>query len=124
MTSICTYQSASLNIESVEVSVAYFPFTDLHSFKDYISFVYICAPDEFPEREGVSPDEQWTLDLAFEGLHYGLKLTADEKGNLPVLTTCRALVDEAHVHYHEGRMREGFFTLEAMAKLIRKLPSQ
>ena len=46
--------------------MAKFPFTDLHSFKDYVGFVQLCAPNRFPRRDGVSAEEQWTLDLAFE----------------------------------------------------------
>jgi hypothetical protein len=104
--------------------MAPWPFHDLHGFKDYISFVYIRAPDRFREREGYGPDEQWTLELAFEGLRHGLDITAKEKGELPVLEKCRAMVEEAYVHYREGRMREGSFMLQDMAKLIRKLRSQ
>lgn len=104
--------------------MATWPFHDLHGFKDYISMVYIRAPDRFREREGYGPDEQWTLDLAFEGLRHGLAITAKEKGELPVLATCRAMVEEAYNHYREGRVREGCFKLQEMAKLIRKLPSQ
>jgi hypothetical protein len=104
--------------------VAKFPFTDLHSFKDYVAFVRLCAPDEFPEREGLAPDERWTLDLAFDGLRYGLDLTAKEKGDLPVLTRCRGMVEEAYEHYRAGRMREGFFKLQEMEKNLKKLPSQ
>jgi hypothetical protein len=47
---------------------AAFPFSDLHSFKDYVGFVKLCAPDSFLVREGVGPSDQWTLELAFEGL--------------------------------------------------------
>lgn len=99
-------------------------FHDLHGFKDYISMVYIGAPDRFREREGRGPEEQWTLDLAFEGLRHGLAITAEEKGELPVLVTCRTMVEEAYAHYCEGRIREGCLKLQEMAKLIRKLPSQ
>ncbi len=99
-------------------------FHDLHGFKDYVTFVYLCAPDHFPEREGFGPDEQWTLDLAFEGLRHGLSLTATEKGELPVVATCRSMVEEAYTHYGEGRMREGFFKLEEMEKLLKTLPSR
>ena len=59
---------------------AAFPFSDLHSFKDYVGFVKLCAPDDFPSREGVGPADQWTLDLAFGGLRLGLKMAAEEKG--------------------------------------------
>lgn len=99
-------------------------FHDLHGFKDYISFVYISAPDRFQEREGYGPNDQWTLDLAFEGLRHGLAITAKKKGELPVLATCRAMVEEAYTHYREGRDRDGCLKLQEMAKLIRKLPSR
>lgn len=104
--------------------MAPWPFHDLHSFKDYVSFVRLCTPDEYPVREGFGQDGQWTLDIAFEGLRYGLMLTTKEKGELPVLATCRAMVEEAYNHYREGRMRDGFFKLQEMEKLLRKLPSQ
>jgi hypothetical protein len=108
---------------SPEKKLAYFGFHDLHSFKDFVGFVRLCAPDQFPHQDWLKPDEQWTLDRAFEGLRYGLDLTAQEKGELPVLATCRSLVKEAYVHYTNGRMREGYFKIEEMEKLLRKIPS-
>jgi hypothetical protein len=57
---------------------AEFPFSDLHSFKDYVGFVKLCAPDKFAPREGVSPADQWTLDLAFAGLRLGLRMAIEE----------------------------------------------
>lgn len=104
--------------------MAEFPFNDLHSFKDYVVFVQMCLPDEFPAREGVGPDEQWTLGLAFEGLRHGLSLAIEEKGERPVFEQCRKLVEEAYKHYLEGKEREGFFALEEVQKLLRKVPSQ
>ena len=99
-------------------------FHDLHGFKDFVTSVGMCAPDQFPVHDFLAADEQMTLDRAFEGLRYGLDLTAKEKGNLPVLATCRGMVKEAYEHYRAGRMREGFFKLQEMEKLLRRLPSQ
>ncbi|HEY2787767.1 MAG TPA: hypothetical protein VGJ05_22610 [Fimbriiglobus sp.] len=75
-------------------------------------------------REGLASYEQWTLDLAFDGLRYGLDLTAKEKGELPFLATCREMVEEAYGHYRGGRMREGFFKLQEMENILKKIPSQ
>jgi hypothetical protein len=61
---------------------ARFPFTDLHSFKDYVGFVKLCCPDLFPVREGADPEDQWSLDLAFRGLRLGIDLARKEKGDL------------------------------------------
>src|SRR5262245_41738432 len=103
---------------------AAFPFTDLHSFKDYIGFVKICAPDRFPLREGVGPTDQWTLDLAFDGLRLGLSMAAEEKGQRPEFTQGQSLVEDAYIAYREDRMRDGFFKLQELQKLLRKVPSQ
>ena len=104
--------------------MAKFHFTDLHGFKDYVVFVKLCAPDEFPARDGYGPDEQWTLDLAFEGLREGLKMAIEEKGDKPVFAKCRELVGKAYEHYREGKHNEGYFALEEVRKLLRKVPTQ
>ena len=104
--------------------MAEFPFSDLHSFKDYVGFVKLCAPDMFPDREGVGPHEKWTLELAFKGLHLGLDLSVKEKGDRPQFGKSRKLVEAAYEDYRAGRMREGFMKLEEVQKLLRKIPSQ
>jgi hypothetical protein len=109
---------------SIESIMKNFGFHDVHSFKDFVAFVLLCAPEQFPVRDYLAPDEQWTLDRAFEGLRYGLTLTAQQKGELPVLAICRAMAEESYTHYREGRKREGFFKLQEMEKLLNKLPSQ
>jgi hypothetical protein len=101
--------------------MANFPFTDLHSFKDYIGFVQLYLPDRFPVREGVTADEQWSMSLAFEGLRYGLRQALEEKGEKPVFAQSQALVEEAYNHYKEGRLREGFSKLDEMTKLLKKV---
>ena len=104
--------------------MAKFPFTDLHSFKDYVGFVRLCAPDLFPEREGMGPEDQWSLDLAFEGLRYGLKLARKEKGERQVFSDCERLVSEAYDLYRAGRVRDGFSKLDQVKKLLKTVPSQ
>jgi hypothetical protein len=103
---------------------AKFPFSDLHSFKDYVSFVRMCAPDLFPMREGVGPEDQWTLDLAFRGLRLGLSMAVEEKGERPVFADCAAFIDDAERYYREGDVRGGFTALENVRKLLARVPTQ
>jgi hypothetical protein len=103
---------------------AAFPFSDLHSFKDYVVFVQTYLPDRFRPREGVGPGDQWTLDLAFEGLRLGLKMAAEEKGERAEFTRGGALVEEAYAAYRDGNMRDGFLKLEDLQKLLKKVPSR
>lgn len=102
---------------------AHFGFSDLHSFKDYVVFVQSYLPDEFPPREGVGPDEQWTLDLAFEGLRMGLRMAVKEKGERDELMQGARVVEDAYAAYRDGRVRDGFFKLEELQKLLKKVPS-
>jgi hypothetical protein len=103
--------------------MAKFPFSDLHSFKDYVVYVQTYLPDRFPPREGADLDEQWTLELAFRGLREGLKRAVQEKGRRQIFADCEAFVEEAYGEYVAGRWREGFFKLEEVNKLLRKVPS-
>ena len=103
---------------------AAFPFSDLHSFKDYVVFVQTCASTKFPIREGVGPADQWTLDLAFEGLRLGLRMAAEEKGERDEFTRGESLVEDAFAAYRDGRVRDGFFRLEELQKLLKTVPSQ
>ena len=104
--------------------MAKFPFTDLHSFKDYVGFVRMCAPSSFPPREGVLQSEQWSLDLAFAGLRAGLVLAEQEKGQRSVFLTCSGLFEAAYREYVEGDIRAGFTSLAEAQKLLRTVPSQ
>jgi hypothetical protein len=102
----------------------HFGFSDLHSFKDYVVFVQSYLPDEFPPRDCAGPDEQWTLDLAFDGLRLGLRMAVEEKGERDEFTQGESLVEEAYAAYRDGRKRDGFFKLEELQTLLKEVPSQ
>jgi hypothetical protein len=103
---------------------AEFPFHDFHSFKDYVGFVQLCAPDDFPKREGVSDADQWTLDLAYEGLQRGLQIAAGEGVKESVLSECRALIEKAFAFYRAGNLHDGFRAMEAVQRVLRRVPSR
>jgi hypothetical protein len=100
-----------------------FSFSDLHSYKDYVVFAQTYLPDRFPNRGGVSQEEQWSLERAFKGLRLGLEMARKEKGELAVFAHCGQLVEEAYVAYSSGDMRKGFFKLEEMQELLKRVPS-
>ena len=100
-----------------------FGFNDLHSFKDYVTFVQMCAPSNFTERIAY-PGQYWTLDLTFDGLRLGLDMAVEEKGAKPVFEQCRKLVEQAYQHYKAGEEDEGWYALEEVRKLLRKVRTQ
>jgi hypothetical protein len=101
---------------------AAFPFSDFHSFKDYVGFVKLCAPDDFPSREGFGPADQWTLELAFEGLRLGLPMAVEENGQRAEFVESERLIEEAFAAYREGRLPDAFFNLEELQKLLNNVP--
>ena len=104
--------------------MAKFPISDLQSFKDYVVYVQTYLPDRFPRRRAVGPEDQWTADLAFEGLRLGLNMAIEEKGKRVEFAESRRLVDEAYNAYKSGDIRRGFMKLEQVQKLLQKIPSQ
>lgn len=109
---------------SPEQDPAYFGFTDLHGFKDFLIEVIAGAPGDFMEMDWLKPEEQMNLDRAFVGLRYGLDLTASEKGETETVARCRHLVEESYEEYKAGRDADGQRKLEEVDKLLNKLPSQ
>jgi hypothetical protein len=99
-------------------------FHDLHSFKDFVGMVVVCAPDQFIPEDWRPADEQLNLNSAFVALRYGLQLTTREKGKSALLDRCRQLVEESFAAYKAGRDREGQRILEEMESLINQLPSE
>jgi len=108
----------------IEAAMTNFPFSDLHSFKDYVVYVQTYLPDRFPPRTAAGPEDQWTLDLAFEGLRLGLNMAAEEKGDRNEFVESCRLVEDAHSAYKSGDVRSGFKKLEEVQKLLRNVPSQ
>ncbi len=109
---------------SPESDPAYFGFTDLHGFKDYVGMMVVCAPDQYIEMDWLAPEDQMNLDRAFVGLRYGLDLAEKEKGESALLARCRALVEESYAEYKAGRDHAGQLKLEEVEKLLAKLPTE
>lgn len=104
---------------------ARFPFHDLHSFKDYVVFAQTClATGRFPRREGTAINAQWTPELAFQGLRYGLELAAAEGVSAKVVAECRGLFEDADQHFRANNVREGFFALERADEILKRIPTQ
>lgn len=100
---------------------AEFPFDDLHGFKDYVGFVKLCAPDMFPERYGYGIEDQWTLELAFEGLRQGIALAVTERGKKEFFSDCEKLIDAAQSAYLSGDIPTGYSFLDTLYKKLKKV---
>ena len=104
---------------------ARFPFHDLHSFKDFVVFAQTClTTGRFPRREGTAMSAQWTPELAFQGLRYGLELATGEGVPAEVIDECRNLLGSAEEHFRTNNVREGFLALERVNEILKCVPTQ
>lgn len=69
---------------------------------DLISYVILYAPDEFPEEDYLSAEDQMTLDRAFNELSNGLDLAVDEGVAKSSETVLRGLLMESKQAYERG----------------------
>ena len=111
-------------MSDVSDNPAYFGFTDLRGFKNFLVYVYAYAPDLFPHETWRKSDEQMNLQRAFAGLRYGLKLAADNMGNSQRMERCWQLVDEAYQEYLNKNERIGQQKLEEVEQLLKQFPTR
>jgi len=82
---------------------------NLNTFRDFLSLVIVHAPDDFPQEDYLSDDEQLRLESAFTELYGGLRF-------LPVdrpIARLRSLLDEALDAYRSGNDVEGAHVLHS-----------
>lgn len=101
-----------------------FPFDDLQGFKDFVVFVRMCAPNNFPERAGTLANEPWTLELAFQGLRKGISDVISQYGDKSEISESARLIEEAYQHYNLGDKPGGFRALDDAHKILRNIKTK
>ena len=76
--------------------------TNIDSLYDFIGYVVLCAPDGFPQRDYLPPQEQMNLELAFEELRNGIDLGSRENPESDSSKLLSKLLDESFSLYKAG----------------------
>jgi recombinational DNA repair protein (RecF pathway) len=71
-------------------------------FRDFLSLVIVHAPDEFPEEDFLEPEEQLTLDLAFDELRKGIELLSARRVSPNQKQQLHELLKQAYSNYLNG----------------------
>lgn len=101
-----------------------FAFTDLHSFKDYVGFVMLCAPDGFPSQDLVPSTAPWTLEMAFDGLRIGIMYYVAPRCTAEALEGMTVDISEALQRYQSGDTKGGFAVMRLLDQKISRLRSR
>jgi hypothetical protein len=69
---------------------------------DHIAYVMEYAPSGFPVEPHLLPEQQMTLQMAFEQLHQGVDITYPEVTSASQREALRALLDRSLTEYRTG----------------------
>ncbi|NWK44741.1 hypothetical protein [Ralstonia pickettii] len=87
-------------------------------YVDFISYVLLSAPDDFPEEDYLSPDEQMNLEKAFEELRNGMHFVEEKIVDGATRVRLRDLLDASLSAYRTGKDVEGAHLLQDFEKLL------
>ena len=87
---------------------------NLSELIDFLAYVSVYAPDEFPrEDEGVN------LESAFSELFHGLEACGGEVGNESISMKCEQMLQDAKQSYMDGEVHAGTELLQRLQKTLR-----
>lgn len=86
-------------------------FKNVAGFRDFLSLVIVHAPDDFPQEDYLTSDEQLNLVRAFGELYRGLAMLSSSarSNDVPAL---RELLDRALIAYRAGEDLKGAHLLQ------------
>lgn len=91
---------------------------NIGGYVDFISYVLLSAPDDFPEEDYLSRDEQMNLEKAFEELRNGMHFVDEVIADGATRVRLRDLLDASLCAYQAGRDVEGAHLLQDFEKLV------
>lgn len=93
---------------------------DIDSLYDFIGYVVIHAPDRFPTEDYLLPEQQMTIEKAFDELRRGLGFIDREVANEDKLRKLSSLLDESFAAYRSSDEVKGAHLLQDFEALIFK----
>jgi hypothetical protein len=88
---------------------------DLGEFRQLLHVAVMCAPDKFPVRDFLQPQDQLTLDSAFKDLNRGIEFVRGEAIDKSKL---QAMLDQSLALYRQGRAVEGAHILQDLEDMV------
>lgn len=74
---------------------------------NHIAYTLLYAPDQFPYRDFIAPEDQMNLDRAFEQLHAGVVIAYPEDSFADKRKALHAILDQSLLAYRERRDIDG-----------------
>ena len=91
---------------------------DIDSLYDFIGYVVLSAPNRFPQEDYLGPEEQMTLERAFEELRYGVRLVEKDFPGSDAKRGLSLLIERSLESYRSGDAKAGAQTLQDFQDLV------
>src|SRR5262245_36388177 len=93
---------------------------DLNALKDFVGYVVLCAPNRFPEEDFLQPDEQMSLERAFEEMRNAMNLFKPSRMNDAKRREALSLLEESLNSYRANEIVKGAHLLQDFRSFIFK----
>ena len=93
---------------------------DINSLYNFIGYVVLRAPDQFPHEDYLAPDDQMNLARAFDELKHGIALVEQDFPGADQDRGLSVLLERSLASYREGDIVAGAHTLQDLQDLIFK----
>lgn len=86
--------------------------TSAQELKDFLGYVVLCAPADFPREDFLSDSEQMNLDRAFVELRRGLDFLERKLRSSDDIARLTSILDQSLAAYRSGDKRSGAHLLQ------------
>lgn len=87
---------------------------------DFLSYMVLYAPDDFPEEDYLSPSEQMNLEKAFDMLDKGMGFLKEKISDGDQINILQRLLDESKQAYERGDDIKGAHLLQEFEAIALK----
>lgn len=94
--------------------------TSIDALYDFIGYVVLSAPNSFPVEDYLPPEQQMTLEKAFDELRRGIELIEPDMADDAKRKHLASLLDQALAAYKAGEEFKGAHLVQDFQDLIFK----
>ena len=90
----------------------------ISEYRDFLSYVLLYAPDEFPQEDYFEPKDQLNLDKAFDELRRAFPMIKKRVKEQETLSMLRELLEISYEGYKSGDHKKGAYALQEYEGII------
>lgn len=79
---------------------------------DFLYYVVLCAPNDFPKEDFLCDDKRGALDQAFDLIRDGTRFAAEKIADKSIIPALREELETSYQAYKSGEKKKGAHTLQ------------